>query len=79
VRKTRYHGYPDLVCTDGQMWIRRYQEVMEQSHVSHGLISLDAICEMLKHANYSRIRQVSNADLPVPEDAARKVIVVWFG
>ena len=48
MRKTRYHGYPDLVCTHGQMWIRRYQEVMEQSHISHGLISSDAISVNLK-------------------------------
>lgn len=62
MRKTGNDGNPDLISTNREMWIRSNEEVVEQTHIGHGLSSLDVVtmyvCLTITHECARRRTQV---------------------
>jgi hypothetical protein len=71
--ETWYDCDPYLVCTDWKMWICSNEEVVEQAHISHGLLTVSSYQTARGRAEHSRTCLASIASCLLLVDAEMEV------
>jgi hypothetical protein len=73
--ETWYDCDPYLVCTDWKMWICSDEEVVEQAHISHGLLTVSSCQTAPVLEEHSQTCLASIASCLLLVDAEMQVVV----